>query len=187
VSRGRTLAGTALVSCGVLLLTTTQPWVRTVREVAAGAPRARGEVGALELVPWLAPVAVVAGLAVIAGLAGMRWARPVAAVAAAAAVVGTAAAVLGAGRGAVVGGGVVDESTTGWLWVGAAAAVLLALSTVRWAAVSPRGPGADPSGGTVGGAAPGDDPDDPDDEEARRRQEAQDWRDLSQGRDPTDG
>jgi hypothetical protein len=185
VTRSRGLAATALLSCAVLLLATSQPWVRTVREVAPGAPRARGEVGALELVPWLAPVAVVAGVAVLAGLAGMRWARPVAAVAAVAALVGTSAAVLGAGgAGSGAGGAVVDASATGWLWVGAAAATLLGPATVGWATVRPGRAGGPPSRVAAPGAAAGQDPDG---SEARRRQEAQDWRDLSDGHDPTDG
>lgn len=180
-------AGTALLSCGVLLLSTTQPWVRTVTELAPGAPRTRGAVGALELVPWLAPVALVAALAVTAGLVGLRWARPVGVLAAVAAAAGAGTgvvrAVTASGPVASPGPAVVEASTTGWLWAGTAAAVITLAGVLRWAGgATPALTGPSPRGA---GRPPAGDRDDPDGTEARRRQDARTWEELSDGRDPT--
>ncbi len=173
----RAWAATALLGLGLLLLATTQPWVRTVTEVAPGAPRTRGAVGASELVPWLAPVALVAALALVLALARVRVAGPVAVAAALATLAGAGTGALGATASS--GAAVVSADRTGWLWVGCAAALLAAAGALLWwrgpdPAVRPRSP-----------RPPRDD--DPDGTEAVRRRDAQDWRDLSEGRDPTQG
>lgn len=172
-------AALALLGCGLLLLTTTQPWARTVTEAAAGAPRSRGVVAGADLVPWLAPVALVTGVAVVAGLTGLRWARGVAALAALAVVAGSALGVLtatSAGQGGGAGEAVVSAVRTGWLWAGAVASVGTGLGTLLWC--RPGGPDRAPRPPLPRPAA--------DDGEAERRRAAADWRDLTEGRDPTD-
>lgn len=184
-------ATTALLACGVLLLCATQPWVRTVTELAPGAPRSRSDVGASVLVPWLAPVALVTGLAVAAGLSGLRWARPVAVLAAGAALAGAVTGVVGGigSTGPVTAPGpvVVEASPTGWLWAGAAAAALTLVGILRWVWPAPTAPRR--SHDAVRGwreDAPGGGPTDHDGAEARRRHDARTWDELSEGRDPTE-
>src|SRR5690606_32631509 len=130
-------AATAILRCGVLLLCATQPWVRTVTELAPGAARTRGDVGASVLVPWLAPVALVAALGVVAGVSGLRWARPVTVLAAGAALAGAVTGVVrgigSAGPVTAPGPAVVEASPTGWLWTGAAAAALALVGSLLWA------------------------------------------------------
>lgn len=190
-----TCAALALLACGTLLLTTTQPWLRTVTQVAAGAPRARGAVTGAELVPWVAPVAVVLALAVVAGLTGMRWARGVAVAAALAVPAGVLPALLtaipGATPAAVSGPGLVAAEPTGWLWAGAAAGLMTTVWTILWWWPWTRG-SATPSGTAgPGGAGPRSDrpraapTEDPYGAEAERRRAAADWRELSEGGDPT--
>lgn len=193
----RARAVLALLGSGLLLLATTQPWVRTVVEVAEGAPRSRGSVVGADLVPWLAPVTLAGALAVVAGLAGLRGARGVAALTAPAVAAGVTLGVLGAtggeGPGAVTGGAVVSATSTGWLWVAVLAAVVTCLGTLPVVrpgrrptprpgrAAARESSAAGPAG--VGRELPGPAGDDA---ESERRQAAADWRDLTEGRDPTD-
>lgn len=174
-------AGTALLGLGLLLLATTQPWVRTVTELAPGAPRSRGAVDGAEVVPWLVAVALVAAVALLLRLARVRAAGPVVLLACAGVLAGAAAGAL-AGVDPRRGEGVVSAVATGWLWVGCAAAVLGAVAG-GLAVLGPRAP-ARRVGEQTGAPGPGADPDG---SEARRRRDARDWRDLTEGRDPTQG
>jgi hypothetical protein len=173
----RAAAAVALLGCGLLLLATTQPWVVTVTEVAPGAPRSRDELGAAELVPWLAPVALVTGLAVVGALSGLRWAGALAAVASLAVLGGTvlAAAVVVTASGPLAAARTVAAAPTAWLWVGGAGALAMSLGTLLgW-----HGPRRERSGARSPARQ------DPHGVEARRRRDAAQWQDLSEGRDPT--
>ncbi|GAA1182556.1 hypothetical protein GCM10009584_25800 [Ornithinimicrobium humiphilum] len=186
----RGAAALALLGCGLVLLASTQPWVGTVTEAAPGAPRTRGALGAAEIVPWLAPATLVCAAALVAGLAGLRAARPVAALAGVAVAAG---AVLAAATSTAGAPGVVSAARTGWLWAAVVSGLLAAVGTLLWLAPSRAGRRDDASprrtdgspGDAMRAPGPGERHTPAPEAELERRRDAEDWRALSEGRDPT--
>ena len=168
--RGPVAAALALAACGLVLLGAGQPWAATVTEAAPGAPRWPGAVTAGGLVPWLAPLVLVAALALLGALARLRWARYAALLALSAASAGAVLAVVRAGR---TGDGTVSSHPTAWAWIGLGSVLLALLAVVLWR------PGR-PGGAREAGGAPAARP--AWDEERRRTEQV--WRGLSRGEDP---
>lgn len=173
--RGLAAATLALGACGLLLLGVGQPWATTVTETAPAAPRWPGTVSGGELVPWLGPVVLVAGLCVVAGLARFAGARYAALLALVAVLAGT---VLALSRSGGTGEGTVSSHPTVWPWVSLGCALVALVAVVVWrpGRAGPATParGAQPAGPGAGW------------EEERRRTDRV-WRELSQGEDDDGG
>lgn len=178
VARGPAAAAVSLAACGLVLLAVTQPWAATVTQTAPGAPLWRGVVLGGDVVPWLAPVVLVAALAVVAGLARFRWGRAVAAVCLLAALVGTVLALI---RAAQPDGDAVSSRLTAWPWISLVCAVFALLAALLWrphdGGRRPPAVQEPPTDVHPGGGA---------DWEELRRRAASDWRALSEDRDPGD-
>ncbi|AXH95106.1 hypothetical protein [Ornithinimicrobium avium] len=168
--RGPTAAALALAACGLLLLGVGQPWATALTQAAPGAPRWPGTVSGAELVPWLGPVVLVAGLCVVAGLAGLVRARYAALPVLAIALLGTVLALTRAGR---TGEGTVSSHPTAWPWVALGSALVALLAVVLWRPerVRPDRPAGPRSGPGAGW------------EQERRRTERV-WLELSRGEEP---
>lgn len=168
---GAAAAAVALVACGLLMLSTTQPWASTVTELAPGTPRWREGVTGSALVPWLAPVAAVGALTLVAGLARFAWGRWAALLALAATVAGSALGLVRAGETAAT---TVSSRPTAWPWIALGAAVVALLATALWRPSRARRGGGDGRRAAPARAA----------WEEERRQAAQDWRAVSEGEEP---
>lgn len=168
----------ALLACGLLLLTTTQPWMTALTEVAPGVPRTRSESSGAELVPWLAPLALAAGAALLASAARLRRVRLLTVLTTLGVLGGTVWAALVVIPARLEQPEVVSGQTTAWVTTALVAAALTGVLGVV-GVIRPRPDRAPRREG-------GDEVPDPGGVEAARRQADDAWRQLSAGQDPTE-
>ncbi|GAA5163409.1 Trp biosynthesis-associated membrane protein [Ornithinimicrobium tianjinense] len=169
-----------LAALGLYLLTATQPWATAVVEPALGAPRSSLEIVPGDVVAWGPAAALVAALAgVVSWTVRTRWGRWLLLTGVLGAVTAAAAAIrVLMDPATTVAGDVVTVAPTTWAGVAAGAGALACAALSRslllpTASRDRRPPTPDTSPGSAADTA--------------RRSAAQQWQDLTEGRDPTSG